>query len=70
MNFSSPAVEDCTVGQCKNGGECTYFGAGKYLCACPIRWSGQNCEISMDIVAIFVLHSSLIRFTMHVQKTK
>lgn len=40
-------VNLCYSNPCKNGGTCRRREGG-YTCECPIRYMGQNCEISME----------------------
>ncbi|XP_048580138.1 uncharacterized protein LOC5520382 [Nematostella vectensis] len=34
----------CSSNPCQNGGTCTEAAAGRYSCACPVRFSGEHCE--------------------------
>eukprot|EP00670_Eutreptiella_braarudii_P006058 CAMPEP_0174286670 /NCGR_PEP_ID=MMETSP0809-20121228/12749_1 /TAXON_ID=73025 ORGANISM="Eutreptiella gymnastica-like, Strain CCMP1594" /NCGR_SAMPLE_ID=MMETSP0809 /ASSEMBLY_ACC=CAM_ASM_000658 /LENGTH=252 /DNA_ID=CAMNT_0015382833 /DNA_START=19 /DNA_END=774 /DNA_ORIENTATION=- len=36
-------VDDCSPDPCQNGGTCT-DGVNSHTCACPARYSGNNCE--------------------------
>ena len=53
--FSSPDIDECASNPCRNGGICLNL-FDRYICACPVAFTGTNCELSKDILRIsFIL---------------
>lgn len=41
----------CQNSPCLNGGTCTTTGNGEsYTCSCSTSYSGQNCQICINII--------------------
>ncbi|XP_076314255.1 uncharacterized protein LOC143226757 [Tachypleus tridentatus] len=47
--FCNQDLNYCTNHKpCKNGGTCTNTGHGSYTCACPVGFTGLDCETQVD----------------------
>ena len=41
--------ESCSLNPCKNGGNCSADGIGRYSCECPVGIGGENCTEGTQI---------------------
>ena len=41
--------DSCSLNPCKNGGNCSADGIGRYNCTCPLGIGGENCTEGTQI---------------------
>ena len=57
-------VDPCLTNACENGGTCTRRGRS-YSCACPVGYTGRNCETSKQERHLNISHTLFLRDTRH-----
>ncbi|XP_028404123.1 neurogenic locus notch homolog protein 1-like isoform X1 [Dendronephthya gigantea] len=47
---SGKSERSCVPNPCINGGTCVPLSSSKWICQCPVGWSGKTCNIKAPIV--------------------